>query len=203
MSADVETGELSELAAQVGPGTLVAVVGPSGAGKDSVINYAREKLTGNENVLFVRRIITRAADAQSEDHDTLSEAEFSAAEARGEFALTWAAHGLRYGLPASIDVAIRAGKVVVANTSRAVVGALEERYANFSLVMVSAHPDVIARRLASRGREDDEEIARRLSRLQMEAPMLPDAVRLENSGPIEGAGERFAALLVEAVATSH
>jgi len=198
MNADLDTSAMSDQTAQIGPGTFVAVVGPSGAGKDSVINYAREKLVGNDNVLFVRRIITRAADAQSEDHDTLSEAEFSTAEARGEFALTWAAHGLRYGLPASIDRAIGAGKVVVANTSRAVVGALEDRYANFSLVMVSAHPDVIARRLASRGREDDEEIARRLSRLQMEAPMLSDAVRLENSGPIEGAGERFVALLVEA-----
>jgi ribose 1,5-bisphosphokinase len=189
--------------APIAGGAFIAVVGPSGAGKDSVINYARERLADDAEVLFARRVITRAADAQSEDHDTLSEAEFSEAERRGEFALTWGAHGLRYGLPSSIDTAIADGKVVVANISRSVVAALEDRYVNFSLVMVSAHPDVIARRLASRGRENDDEIAKRLSRLQMEAPIRSDAIRLENSGPLEGAGERFVALLRGAVGASQ
>src|SRR5690606_17796598 len=82
-------------------GTFVAVVGPSGAGKDSVINFARDKL--GDEVVVVRRVVTRTADGGSEDHDSLSAEAFAAAERGGQFALSWEAHGLNYGLPITLE----------------------------------------------------------------------------------------------------
>ena len=87
-------------------GAFVAVVGPSGAGKDTLIGYAKARLAekGRGRFHFVRRVITRAADGSTEDHDTLSPMAFERAEADGAFALSWEAHGLCYGLPAEIDL---------------------------------------------------------------------------------------------------
>jgi len=178
-------------------GVFVAVVGPSGVGKDSVINYARERLAGRREFVFPRRVITRRADARSEDHDTLSLDEFAALKAQGGFALAWEAHGLSYGLPVSVATDIEDGRIVIANTSRALVPVIAERFPNLLVVSLSAHPDVIAQRLASRGREDAATIARRLSRMQVEESLRSDAVLIENSGPIEMAGERFLHVLEE------
>ena len=105
-------------------GALVLVVGPSGAGKDTLISYARARLAGRDDVCFARRIVTRAADATLEDHDTLSPEAFAERAARGDFALHWRAHGLCYALPACVDEALAAGRTVVANVSR---GAVEAR----------------------------------------------------------------------------
>ncbi len=110
--------EIASAALPVRNGVFVAVVGPSGAGKDTIISYARENFAESQAVEFVRRVITRAADAASEDHDTLAEEEFEEAGKAGAFAVSWSAHGLRYGLPASLDTAIADGHVAVANVSR-------------------------------------------------------------------------------------
>ncbi|TIW17524.1 MAG: phosphonate metabolism protein/1,5-bisphosphokinase (PRPP-forming) PhnN, partial [Mesorhizobium sp.] len=39
-------------------GVFVAVVGPSGAGKDTVIGYAKARFAGETRLEFVRRVIT-------------------------------------------------------------------------------------------------------------------------------------------------
>ena len=179
----------------IGPGVFVAVAGPSGAGKDTLINYARERLASRQQFVFVRRIITRDADAKSEDHDTLDTAQLSAAERSGAFALVWEAHGLRYALPKSVDADLAAGRVVIANISRQIIDELQYRYANVALVVVSAHRDVIAQRLAARGRESQEQIAARLGRVAVEDTVRYEAIRIENSGPKEQAGERFVSVL--------
>ena len=88
-------------------GTFVAVVGSSGAGKDSVMSYARERL--GADIVIVRRVVTRDADGGSEDHDSMTLDQFVAAETEGRFALSWEAHGLRYGLPITFPACSRGG----------------------------------------------------------------------------------------------
>ena len=106
------------------PGALVLVVGPSGAGKDTLMGAAKSALADDPAFVFARRVITRDAVAELEDHDTIDRAGFDAAKARGQFALTWEAHGLCYGIPSAIDDDIAEGRTVVMNGSR---GMLEAR----------------------------------------------------------------------------
>jgi ribose 1,5-bisphosphokinase len=195
MASDLIERSLDCVSAPLRHGAFVAVVGPSGAGKDSVLSYARERLAGESGVMFVRRVVTRPSDAAAEDHDTLGEAAFRAAESAGAFALSWEAHGLRYGLPAAIDTAIARGRVAVANVSRAILPRLCERYAMVAVVEIVATPEVLARRLAARGRESGAEVEARLSRsAPLQAPGA-GVTTIDNSGPLDQAGERFVELL--------
>lgn len=173
-------------------GTFVAVVGASGAGKDSLINFARDHL--GDEVVVVRRVVTRAADGSSEDHDSLAPETFAAAAAAGEFALSWNAHGLSYGLPVSLEDDLVAGLVVVANLSRAALPRVLLRYPTAVVVEVTAEADVIARRLAGRGRESNAEILKRMAR-GSDFHLPPSTVRIDNSGDLDLAGGRFVALL--------
>ncbi|HTM78273.1 MAG TPA: phosphonate metabolism protein/1,5-bisphosphokinase (PRPP-forming) PhnN [Devosia sp.] len=175
-------------------GKFVAVVGPSGVGKDSLIGFARARLEASGQVTFVRRVVTRPACGGSEDHDSMDDAAFAAAEAAGEFALSWGAHGLRYGLPMALEADLQAGRAVVANLSRKMLPMLVERYPDALVVLVTAEREVIAQRLAERGRETAEAIRQRLDRA-VEDGLPVNAVRIDNSGALEAAGMQFVQLL--------
>jgi ribose 1,5-bisphosphokinase len=182
-------------------GVFVAVVGPSGAGKDTLIAYAYEKLGVDAGADFVRRVITRPCDASSEDHDSLDEAAFAEAEAGGVFAVSWGAHGLFYGLPASVDETIEAGRVAVANVSRAVIPQLAGRYANVVVAEITASPEILAERLSARGRESREDVLARLTRTAARVDAVAaNVVRIDNSATREEAGERLVSAIRRAVA---
>jgi hypothetical protein len=109
--------QASRTSTSTAPGPLIVVLGPSGSGKDTLMSYARKELAARDDVLFVRRTITRPADAGSEDHVPMTDVEFDAAIDRGEFSLTWAANGLRYGLPRAIEAHLGEGKPAIVNGS--------------------------------------------------------------------------------------
>lgn len=155
--------------ASTAPGTFFLVVGPSGAGKDTLMSGARDALADAPYV-FARRVITRPAGAPGEDHDAETEAGFAARAAAGEFLLTWQAHGLSYGLPGQLLAELAAGRHVVANGSRATVEALAQRLPSLVVVEISAPPEVLAQRIAGRGREDHAQILARLQRQVDPAP---------------------------------
>lgn len=178
-----------------GRGVLFAVVGPSGAGKDSVIGHARRAFAGDGRVLFVRRVISRPADAGGEDHDGVTEAEFRRRDGEGAFCVTWRAHGLHYGLPASVLAHVEAGGIAVANGSRKALDRIADRFARVRVVEITAAPDVIARRLAARGRESGAEITARLNRSVPVCRGTAEAVTLDNGGPLDVAGEAFVDLV--------
>jgi ribose 1,5-bisphosphokinase len=156
----------------IGPGKLVLVVGPSGAGKDTLLGLARAACADDPAIVFVRRVVTREASS-AEDNEQVSVDAFREARARGEFAIHWEAHGHAYGLPRSIEDDIRAGRTVVANVSRTVIPALRQAYANVVVVSITAPADVLAARLAMRKRGSDGNIAQRLVRKVEDAE--PDA----------------------------
>ena len=167
----------------IGPGRLIVVVGPSGAGKDTLIACARVRLAGDPMIVFPLRVITRAASA-AEDHRTISDEDFASAAEQGDFAFWWEAHGLRYALPAGIDDDVRADRTVVCNVSRGMVASLRRRYAHLGVVLVTAPAEVLTTRLAARSRASDGDIARRIGRTAPpDGEISPDHV-IENIGDI-------------------
>lgn len=156
-----------------GRGTLFLVVGPSGAGKDTLLNGARAALADDPRFVFARRVITRPEGTGAEDHDPVDEAAFERRRAAGGFLLSWRAHGLAYGLPAALAETLAEGRHVVANVSRAVIADASARLAPVRVIEITAAPSVRAQRLAGRGRETAAEIEARLSRAP---PCIPDRV---------------------------
>ena len=152
----------------IGPGPLILVVGPSGAGKDTLLGLARMACADESNIIFARRLVTREASS-FEDNEQLSPDAFQAAVERGDFAIHWEAHGHRYGLPRAIDDEIRSGRTVVANVSRTVVDSVRRAYCNVLVVSITAPPDVLARRLAMRARNSDGVREHRLQRAVAES----------------------------------
>lgn len=181
-------------AAPLGPGALVAVVGPSGAGKDTLIDLARRGCSADPDIVFARRVVTRAASA-AEDHDSVSAADFDAGVECGAFAFWWEAHGLKYGVPATVDDDIRRGRTVVCNVSRAVIGELRTRYARVTVVLVTAPREVLLERLGARGRTSDGDLTGRADRTAPAAGTLDPTVVIENVGDPAHGGARLMAVL--------
>lgn len=175
-------------------GLFVAVVGPSGAGKDTLINHARQVFSGDPRVIFVRRIVTRSSDPRTEDHDSVSRDAFERALAGGEFSLSWDAHGLRYALPGAVDAAVGEGRLAVANVSRGVLREAARRFGRVLVVNVDAPEEVRRARIAARGREHGADMAERSSRTVQLPAELP-TVTILNDGPPEIAGGRLVDLL--------
>jgi len=149
---------------RLGPGRLVLVVGPSGAGKDTLINRSRAECADDPHVVFPRRVVTRSA-SPFEDNEEMNAATFRQSVADGCFALHWEAHGHSYGLPSAIDDDVRSGRAVVVNVSRGVITAMRQRYENVVVVAITAPPDVLAARLAARRRGSDVDVGERLQRV--------------------------------------
>ena len=170
---------------------MIAVVGPSGAGKDSVMSLAAAHFANNPDIYFVKRLITRAADAGSEDHDSITDEAFDELRDAGAFAVSWEAHGLKYGIPAETILRIEGGFIVIANGSRAALPAFEAAYPRLVVVNITASPDVLAARLASRGRESEDEIRARLARPAAPIAGNIDVRTIDNSGRLEIAGQAF------------
>jgi phosphonate metabolism protein PhnN/1,5-bisphosphokinase (PRPP-forming) len=172
---------------------LVLVVGPSGAGKDTLLSAAREAMRHDARFCFARRVITRPTDAGGEDHEAITEKEFAARD----FALQWQAHGLRYGIPAEV---IGSRDITVANVSRTVIAHAAQRF-RVRVIEVTAPRTVLAARLAARGREDESDAAARLAR----SVTLPSHVLTEtvtNDGSLSDGLARFLAALSRAASTA-
>lgn len=176
-------------------GMLVAVVGPSGVGKDSLIAGARTAFADSSAVVFARRLITRPADEAGENHMPVSAEDFDQLEQAGAFAVNWDAHGLNYGVPAAVLDELAAGRVVVVNGSRSALGRFQAVFPRLLVVNVTASPDVLAARLAGRGRETREEIEARLARAVDPLPESFDVVAMDNSGALDEGVEKLVSLL--------
>jgi ribose 1,5-bisphosphokinase len=172
-------------------GWLVLVVGPSGAGKDTLLMQARAACADDSTICFVRRGVTREASA-AEDHASLTDDAFEQGLADGAFSFWWEAHGLKYGVPVSIEADLAAGLTVVCNVSRGVVTDLRARYPQCCVVLITAPEDVRRARLAARERTSDGDVAQRATRTAPGIEELRPALVIDNTGTVE---EGTAALL--------
>lgn len=163
-------------------GRFIAVVGPSGVGKDSVM---AEMAKATPRIHLARRVITRPVEALGEDFDAASVADFTAMRDARQFALCWPAHGLFYAIPKEVDAVLAQGKDVLANLSRSVLVQAKHRFSDFSVLALTADRKVLEQRLTARAREDAADIALRLERSTYALPPEITAVELDNSGPLD------------------
>jgi ribose 1,5-bisphosphokinase len=173
-------------------GRLILVVGPSGAGKDTLIDAAIARRAG---LARARRVVTRPEEAGGEDIEAVSPERFELMERAGAFALSWRAHGLGYGIPEEAMAPLADGRDVIANVSRRVVATARMRFPGLRVVVVTASPAVLATRLVARGREDDDAVAARIARAADPAPEGEDVTVVRNDGPLEAALAAFLAAL--------
>jgi thymidine phosphorylase len=185
-------------------GTFFLVVGASGVGKDTLLDGARKLLAEDDRFHFVRRVITRPAEAGGEDHTEMSSEAFARARKAGEFFAHWSAHGLDYGLPIALTEELAGGRHVIANGSRATIADIAGRVENLVVIEITARPETIAQRLAARGRETDKAIAARLARASPPFPPGIEVVRIGNdSDPKIGAEVLAAAFHTHAAPALH
>jgi ribose 1,5-bisphosphokinase len=187
-----------QLPPRIGNGTLILVVGPSGAGKDTLLDAARVHFEGDETIVFARRFITRD-DQIGEQHAALSKGEFARREEEGGFFLCWRAHGLDYGITAEVLEKLTAGNTVVLNVSRRIIGEARHKWPRTHVIQITARPEVLRERLLARGRETADGIGQRLERAGeirlTEAEWLSE---LDNSGDLASTVTRFTALILRA-----
>ena len=183
-------------------GNLVLVVGPSGAGKDSLIDVARAMLEQDARFVFPTRMITRNADTPGERHVQISEAGFEQMRNSGAFFLSWKAHGHCYALPADIQKHLEQNRVVIANVSRRVIEEAKGKTSRVSVVYVTAPKDVIADRLQRRKREDSEQIEARLARYDLDASIPADSTMIDTADPTQAGLHRAAAKLIRIIGAS-
>lgn len=173
-------------------GRLIAVVGPSGVGKDSIMDGLK---AARPDLRLVRRWITRAPELGGEEYHAVSPDAFEAARRGGAFCLAWGAHGLRYGIPAQVLRDVQTGTDCLANLSRSVLGEAAARFPALIVLNITATPETLARRLAGRGRETPEQIKARLGQADKPLPPGLDVRTVTNDGPLDAAIARACALL--------
>ena len=177
---------------------LFYVMGASGVGKDSLLNYAREHVPDGALLVFAHRYITRPADAGGENHIELSAREFAELALRDCFAMHWRSHGNAYGIGSEINRWLEQGFDVVVNGSRAYFPEALERYSNLVPVLIEADKDQIEARLLQRGRETDQQLESRLEAANSMVHQLdhPALIRIENNQELAIGGQAFIDVLV-------
>jgi ribose 1,5-bisphosphokinase len=190
LASAVSSVSLPSYGASFQGGCFVAVAGPSGAGKDTLIRGVQERLATDRRFVFARRIITRQADC-TEDHDTLTELEFARMKAAGAFLLSWSANGLSYGLPGGLGFDLQEGRIVIANVSRAIIPEVRQRFRRHLVVHVTAVPEVLAARLCARAREDAAAQQARLARALSHDVMVSADITIDNSDDLDSSLMEF------------
>lgn len=168
-------------------GFLFLIVGASGVGKDTILAGLRDRFGKFDQFVFAQRTVTRAPGLGGEDYIAVTREQFDALNASNEFFVTWAAHGLHYGLSKDVLADLQSGKHVFANVSRSVLSQLGHAWKHVVVVNVAARPETIADRLRQRGRESDDEIQRRVERQPAELPADMDVLTVSNDGAVQDA----------------
>tara|TARA_E500000178_G_scaffold283305_1_gene284102 strand:+ start:428 stop:991 length:564 start_codon:yes stop_codon:yes gene_type:complete len=172
-------------------GLFLAVVGPSGSGKDTIIEALCKQLP---NIKRVKRYITREQQkAGGEDSYNIDFDTFGKLERDGDFAFSWSAHHLKYGLPITIFDEINVGKSLIANISRSILDQLSDKFEYYEIILITASDKILAERLEKRGRESKAQIEERLARSSFTIPNGISPLIIRNETTVEDAVSKIIA----------
>ena len=182
-------------------GKLIVIVGPSGAGKDTLITEVLKDEELSKSLQLVKRTVTRKASKDAEDFISLSEEEFLKAKADDAFCVTWQAHDLYYGVDRSALNHVKSGGYALFNGARRVLLEIKDTFTHVVVINITANPDVLAERLQKRGRENTEAVIKRLKQqnLNIDPSFLP--INIDNSGPLDVAVEQLKQVLMTTLKT--
>lgn len=166
---------------------LIYVIGPSGAGKDSVLGWLREHLPHSLPVHWARRTITRPLSAGGEAHEAIDTARFAHLQDQGEFVMAWEANGLRYGVRHTELAGLQRGHWVLVNGSRGHLHHVQQSHPGLQVVHITADPDTLRQRLTARQRETPEQIQQRVERAGAFA-IPPGTIQIHNNSTLNQAG---------------
>ncbi len=168
---------------------LVVLSGPSGAGKDSVLNRLRELGQPFHYTVTATTRPRREGELHGRDYYFLAQDEFQALLAGDGLLEHASVYGMMYGVPkAPILEALRRGQDVIMRTD--VQGARSIRAAAPGAVLIFVTVASIAdleQRLRARRTETEEEMARRLAAVRQELSAVKefDYLVLNEAGALD------------------
>ena len=175
-------------------GRLFYVVGPSGAGKDSLLGWVEQNMPADANLVVATRTITRPAHA-SEKYESISHEAFCQSSSAGQFSMQWQVNDVCYGVGRGIEADLKSGRDVIVNGSREYLPQLRCRFPDAQVIWVKADAQLVRQRIEMRQRETGAAIQHRVDRgLQFSEPQ--EGMVLDNSGPLEIAGRRLMEILL-------
>jgi ribose 1,5-bisphosphokinase len=180
---------------------LIYVIGPSGAGKDSVLHALRQTWSGAALAHWSRRTITRPVQPDGEQHEAVDNATFEQMRLNSVLSLHWQANALNYGIRDSELLApLAQGRCVFVNGSRGHLPTLLAKWPEATVVHITAPYQVLARRLAARGRETPEAITERLKR-EVNLDLPSNHIEILNNGPLGLAAKALAKKLNQRISS--
>lgn len=172
---------------------LILLVGPSGSGKDTLLRAARQQFHGSCELHFVRRYITRPPDA-NEDNYYVDSTCFDVLKGNGFFVSCWRAHGNAYGVPRHALAGNGGHQKLLCSISRGAIADFEKFHDHVTVLQITAPRELLKKRLLGRGREQKEDVEKRLQRATrpVHARKL---ITFDNSTGIDQSQRDFIALL--------
>ena len=178
-------------------GILFLVVGPSGAGKDTLMDGVRARLADDARFVFARRAIT-GLPTQVVKTTKPSISRNSNAAATPAASLLIGKPTTSYGLPIALEEQLASGKNVLANVSRAVIPEILTRYSSTKVVEITAPPEILAARLGTRT-ESEDDIKRRLARKAAPYPSEAEVLTIQNDSTPEAGIDRLHGALLRSL----
>lgn len=179
---------------------LVYVMGPSGAGKDSLLGWLRQNLPPSTPLHWAQRTISRPLQQSNalgtEQYESVCPATFAALRTNRAFAMHWDANGLGYGVRHAQVAPLALGRWVLVNGSRAHLPQALATFEHLLPVHITASSAVLRERLLARGRETPDEVEARVRRAQaFEQPAGVAHIEIHNDSTLDAAGQQLLAAL--------
>ncbi|MBC8210616.1 MAG: ribose 1,5-bisphosphokinase [Gammaproteobacteria bacterium] len=165
---------------------LYFLVGPSGAGKDTLLRELKKNQYAETQPLVAHRYITRDPREGDENHVELCPFDFNRRLEAGLFLFNWESHGYQYAIGREVKKWVKSGHNVIINGSREYFPVAREILPALVPIWISVSEQILRQRLISRGRETAEQIEQRILRnRQLESLRPKHCVLINNDQSIE------------------